>query len=98
MGIAQIAKIKSSSFAKGTAGLDFQSFGPLTEADLHGNEAVIPQGGGHKLAGEIGASMQHQEGAGWKDVVQRLDKIANSMDKLPQTLKRAYRDGALMAT
>jgi hypothetical protein len=58
-GAIQISKIKSQStgFAKGTQALDFQNFGQETQAMLHGNEAVIPQGSGHKLASEIARAM-----------------------------------------
>lgn len=57
-GAVQIATISSQSgFRRGTPGLDFQDFGTETGALLHGNEAVIPQGGGHQLAGEIAASL-----------------------------------------
>lgn len=58
-GAVQIAKIKSTnaSFRTGTDNLDFQAFGRETQAVLHGNEAVIPQGAGHLLAGEIARSL-----------------------------------------
>lgn len=41
----------------GTPGFDFASFGGETGAMLHGDEAVIPRGGGHELAAEIAAAM-----------------------------------------
>jgi hypothetical protein len=58
-GMVNVAKIKSSEagFAEGTPNLDFLNFGAATPTMLHGNEAVIPQGGGHELASEIATSL-----------------------------------------
>ena len=58
-GFANVAKIQSAKpgFREGTPGLDFKNFGPETLIPLHGDEAVIPQGGGHQLAGEIASSL-----------------------------------------
>ncbi len=57
VGLAQVAGIKGVSLRKGTAGLDFQSFGRETPAMLHGSEAVIPQGSGNALANEIAVGL-----------------------------------------
>lgn len=59
-GAVQVAKIKSQStagFRLGTPDLDFRNFGVQQNVQLHGNEAVIPQGSGHKLASEIANAM-----------------------------------------
>ncbi len=50
-------------FSAGTPGLDFLNFGKQRRVNLHGNEAVIPQGGGHELAGEIAAGLMSHSGA-----------------------------------
>ena len=59
-GWAQVSHIRGSEaggFQRGTRNLDFQSFGSRSMAELHGEEAVIPRGGGHVLAGEIAAAL-----------------------------------------
>lgn len=58
-GFANVAKIKSAKagFREGTPGLDFKNFGARSQVELHREEAVIPRGGGHRLAGEIAASL-----------------------------------------
>ena len=57
-GYAQVNAIRSqSSHRRGTRNLDFQEFGARSTAELHGQEAVIPRGGGHRLASEIAASL-----------------------------------------
>lgn len=64
-GAVQIAVIASQpGFQQGTPGLDFQDFGPQSSEILHGREAIIPQGGGHQLAGEIIAGLGGQGGGG----------------------------------
>jgi hypothetical protein len=50
---AQSGKKNIKEFRGGTPGLDFMEFGARTPAELHGQEAVIPRGSGHRLAGEI---------------------------------------------
>jgi hypothetical protein len=50
---AQAGKKNIKAFNVGTPALDFMNFGKRTPAELHGEEAVIPRGGGHRLAGEI---------------------------------------------
>ena len=50
--------VVSTFFGKhGTPGFDFRSFGGETPAVLHGDEAIIPRGGGNELAAEIAAAM-----------------------------------------
>jgi hypothetical protein len=58
-GWAQVNAIRNAEpgFKKGTPRLDFMDFGQGSQHTLHGKEAVIPQGGGHRLAGEIAAAM-----------------------------------------
>ena len=58
-GMANVMKIRSSDagFKTGTPRLDFQSFGRERSVTVHGEEAIIPRGGGHQLAGEIAAAM-----------------------------------------
>jgi hypothetical protein len=90
-GAVQIAKIKgqSSGFKEGTPGLDFSNFGSATATNLHGQEAVIPRGKGHMLAGEIAGSMP--------DNAAVLERIAGGIESLPLMMKRAVRDGLLLA-
>jgi hypothetical protein len=58
-GMVQVSKIKSSppGYKEGTPSLDYVDFGSVSMQPLHGIEAVVPQGGGHKLAGEIAAAL-----------------------------------------
>lgn len=59
-GAIQISTIKAQStsgFVMGTPGLDFQDFGAATQTFLHGEEAVIPKGGGNALASEIASAL-----------------------------------------
>jgi hypothetical protein len=72
-GAMQIAKIKSQGHKEGTPGLDFKSFGRETVTTLHGNEAVIPQGKGHMLAGEIASALPG--GSGGMDLDRLADRI-----------------------
>jgi len=51
-------------FSTGTPGLDFLNFGKQRRVNLHGNEAVIPRGSGHELAGEIAAGLMSTGGRG----------------------------------
>jgi len=90
----QLAKIKSqdSGHRTGTPGLDFKNFGTETRTTLHGQEAVIPRGKGHVLAGEIAGAMP---GNGMDSAT--LSRIADGIDSLPATMKRAFRDGLLLA-
>ena len=64
LGAVQISKVNSQStsgFAEGTPNLDFANFGTKFPTVLHKKEAVIPQGSGHLLAGEIADAMGDQK-------------------------------------
>lgn len=89
-GAVQISRIRSQSYEVGTPGLDFANFGTESFAALHRQEAVIPRGGGHLLAGEIAAAMPDAGNS------EQLDRIAASLDDLPFTLTRAWK--AALAT
>jgi hypothetical protein len=95
-GIAQINKIRSTDagFAEGTPGLDFTGFGRSFPTVLHGNEAVIPQGRGHLLAGEIAAAMP---GAGEDGSGALLARIAAGVESLPAEMRRVWRTAAMQA-
>ena len=97
-GWAQVRAIQNSQpgWAHGTPGLDFRDFGSASLSVLHGQEAVVPRGGGHLLAAEIAAAMPGS--ADGSESLDRLDRIAAGIDALPRTLKRAIRDGLLLAT
>lgn len=63
IGLANVAKITGiGGFKHGTPGLDFQNFGRERSVAVHGREAIIPQGGGHRLAGEIATSLDSRGG------------------------------------
>ena len=93
--IANVLRIKSSKpgLATGTPGLDFASFGAASSVDLHGQEAVVPRGGGHLLAGEIASAMPGSDAA----QLDRLDRIAESLDDLPSTMTRAWKNAMASA-
>lgn len=64
-GWANVSRIRSSSpgFRTGTPALDFQRFSPSGQSVVvHGEEAVIPRGGGHKLAREIAGALAMMRG------------------------------------
>lgn len=48
---------ENDGFALGTPNLDYVNFGRKSMVPLHGMEAVVPQGSGSQLAGEIAAAM-----------------------------------------
>lgn len=90
-GMKQVQEIRSASFKEGTPGLDFMDFGTETPGvALHGNEAVIPQGGGHRLAGEIASAMPGMENA-------LLQRILSALERMPGDVTRAIRNGQLLA-
>jgi len=95
-GMANVNKIRSqpAGFKEGTPGLDFVNFGSESATLLHGPEAVIPQGKGHVLAGEIAGAMGGR-GLSGDQALGKLDKLIQAMERLPYTMKRAMRDGLL---
>ncbi len=94
-GAKRISTIRSTDpgFKFGTPGLDFQNFGMVTPTFLHRQEAVIPRGRGHLLAGEIAAAMP---GA---DVMQlaELRGIRDELTRLPRAIGRQVRQGMLLS-
>lgn len=91
-GLSNVARIRSSEagFAEGTPNLDFARFGPVSMQPLHGDEAVIPRGGGHQLALEIGEAMPAQE-----EMLSELRAMRNLLESQPRETGRALR-GALL--
>ncbi len=94
-GAKRISTIRSTDpgLKFGTPGLDFQNFGMVTPTFLHRQEAVIPRGRGHLLAGEIAAAMP---GA---DVMQlaELRGIRDELTRLPRAIGRQVRQGMLLS-
>ena len=66
LGAINVAKIASqpASFRHGTPGLDFRDFGPGSSTELHGEEAVIPRSGGHRLGREVASELGRNGGGG----------------------------------
>jgi hypothetical protein len=98
-GWAQVNAIRNSDpgFKSGTPGLDFMDFGQASQTVLHGQEAVIPRGGGHQLAGEIARSLHGEMGgAGLMAEVQGLrSEMRGVRDDLNRRLVEAFRIAAL---
>ena len=94
-GMWVVNKIKSLpiGFAAGTPGLDFASFGAATAVNLHGHEAVVPRGGGHLLAGEIAAAMPRGDDRS----LEELQAIRESLDDLPYTITRSWKNAMASA-
>jgi len=92
-GAKQISQIKSQQFSEGTPGLDFMSFGAARNVTVHGDEAILPRGKGHVLAGEIAQAMP----GGGSETAMHLRALRGSMDALPYTLVRALRSARVMA-
>jgi hypothetical protein len=92
-GWAQVNAIRNADegFALGTPGLDFADFGPMSMQMLHNEEAVIPRGGGHVLAGEIADSMP-EDGPS----VAFLGRIAAGIESLPTEIRRGFRNALLL--
>ena len=69
-------------------------FGSASMQVLHGEEAVVPRGSGHLLAGEIADAMP-----GGRDGMSLavLERIANGIDTLPAAMTRAFRLGMQMS-
>lgn len=96
VGWQNVAKIKSSEpggYKEGTPNLDFARFGQVSIQALHNDEAVIPRGKGHMLAGEIAQAMPGDD-----RMAATLDRIEAALSALPQTIKRAFRDANLATT
>lgn len=64
---------KPAGFKDGTPNLDFSNFRAGTPAILHGDEAVVPRGGGHQLAAEIAKAGGAARGG--TVIVQALDSL-----------------------
>lgn len=82
-----------AEFDRGTPDLDFASFSSRgTPAVLHNREAVIPEGGGHKLAGEIASALSGQIGGGTtvNVTIQAIDGA--SVERAAPMLVRAITD------
>lgn len=95
-GMATVYKIKSApAYAEGTPNLDFAGFGKETSVLLHRQEAVIPRGKGHLLAGEIASAMPGQADAATTAL---LERVADALDRMPYTMGTAFRNGALLGT
>jgi hypothetical protein len=94
-GWAQVNAIRKSDegWSIGTPGMDFADFGPMSLQTLHNEEAVIPRGGGHVLAGEIADSMP-EDGLS----VQFLGRIAAGIDALPLEIRKGFRNALLLDT
>jgi hypothetical protein len=91
---AQINQIRSTQpegFAQGTPNLDFADFGAQSFQPLHNQEAVIPRGGGHLLAGEIADSMPAGD-----EQLSLLGRIAGALDDLPFEMRKAFRNAMIL--
>lgn len=93
-GYAQVQTIRKTNpegFAKGTPGLDFMDFGAESFQPLHNQEAVIPRGGGHVLAGEIADAMPGQE-----EQVSLLREITSLLRAAPTENRKAFRNALIL--
>lgn len=93
-GYAQIQTIRNTNpdgFAQGTPGLDFADFGPESWHPLHNQEAVIPRGGGHMLAGEIADSMPGQE-----EQLSLLRRLVAAAEAAPAETRKAMRNAMIL--
>ena len=93
-GYAQVQQIRNTNpegFAQGTPGLDFMDFGPESFQPLHNQEAVIPRGGGHVLAGEIADAMPGQD-----EQLSLLRRIAGALEIMPAENRKAFRNAMLL--
>lgn len=96
-GWANVSKIRSSEagFAEGTPQLDFMDFGPVMPTMLHGTEAVVPQGSGHQLAGEIARAMPNT--AHDERLAMGVSRMTRKLDSLPRAIAMSVRDAMLLA-
>lgn len=93
-GYAQVQQIRATNpdgFAQGTPNLDFADFGPESLQPLHNQEAVIPRGGGHILAGEIAEAMPGND-----EQLSLLRRIAGALEQMPAENRRAFRNAMLL--
>ncbi len=101
-GAIVIRKIQglSPGFREGTRDLDFQDFGPSSLEALHGREAIIPEGSGHRLAAEIARAMdtRRPNDAMMLEQLSELRRMSADLRGLPRAIQRAVRDGMLLAT
>jgi len=90
--VKAIREVNPAGFAEGTPGLDFANFGPESWHPLHNQEAVIPRGGGHLLAGEIASAMPGQD-----EQTSLLREIRALLQDAPRENRKAFRDAMLLA-
>lgn len=90
----QIVTIKSAQpdgFAQGTPNLDFADFGAESFQPLHNQEAVIPRGGGHVLAGEIAEAMPGQD-----EQLSLLRRLVDAAERAPAETRKAFRNALIL--
>lgn len=94
-GWANVSRIRASDpgYATGTPRLDFADFGPEMSVRMHGPEAVIPQGSGHLLAGEIAAALPGNDDASLVE----LRAMREKLEDLPFTLTQAWKTAMVTA-
>jgi hypothetical protein len=68
-------------------------FGRESFQPLHNQEAVIPRGGGHLLAGEIASAMP-----GGGEEISLLREIAGYLRDSPDAMRKAFRNAMIMDT
>lgn len=91
--VSQIRKQEPQGFEVGTPGLDFANFGTASLTVLHNREAVVPQGSGHLLAGEIARAMPR----GGEELGPRLDALLGAIADQPKAFARAMRLAMVMS-
>lgn len=89
--ISTIRSQKADGFAKGTPGLDFHNFGAESWQPLHNQEAVIPRGGGHVLAGEIASSMPGQD-----EQLSLIRRLVDLAERAPAENRKAFRNAMIL--
>ncbi|MDP1570337.1 MAG: phage tail tape measure protein [Vicinamibacterales bacterium] len=99
-GMANVNRIRSSEpgFSTGTPNLDYMNFGDERSVRLHRREAVIPEGGGHRLAREIAGALSSLMGSMSGDVyiaVSPQGQAAAISRQQFQQIERAVAGGAI---
>ncbi|MBX7185026.1 MAG: hypothetical protein K1Y01_07760 [Vicinamibacteria bacterium] len=89
--IVTIKSTKPEGFAQGTPNLDFADFGAESFQPLHNQEAVIPRGGGHILAGEIAAAMPGND-----EQLSLLRRLVDAAERAPAETRKAFRNAMLL--